>query len=251
MYFIDHTDRVPLIDQKGQIRRHYQGSELAVNEVIKDINKLDTISGGSGREAADSVGRTYLSKTGANMIRIYTFMVLAGFVAMAAACGNGEETPEQQTTATATADDDVRTIEIVGIDRMKFVVAEELEGVTLGEQVGEEFVIESIQAAPGEELSINFETRSQIPPTAMAHNWVLLDQGTDVQTFIDQSAAAANDGYIAPALEDQVIVATGMLGGGDSDTITFTVPDTPGEYTFVCTFPGHYGGGMVGTLIVE
>lgn len=40
IYFIDHTDRVTLIDDQGQIRRHYSGSELDKNEVIKDIEKL-------------------------------------------------------------------------------------------------------------------------------------------------------------------------------------------------------------------
>lgn len=40
IYFIDHTDRVTLIDDQGRIRRHYSGSELKKNEVIKDIEKL-------------------------------------------------------------------------------------------------------------------------------------------------------------------------------------------------------------------
>lgn len=36
---------------------------------------------------------------------------------------------------------------------------------------------------------------------------------------------------------------------GDEATLTF---DTPGEYTFYCTFHGNpQGGGMAGTLIVE
>tara|TARA_R100001143_G_scaffold63036_1_gene68212 strand:+ start:9243 stop:9848 length:606 start_codon:yes stop_codon:yes gene_type:complete len=40
IYFIDHTDRVTLIDDQGRIRRHYTGSELDKNEVIKDIEVL-------------------------------------------------------------------------------------------------------------------------------------------------------------------------------------------------------------------
>ncbi len=37
VYFIDHTDRVTLIDEKGQIRKNYTGSELNKNEVVNDI----------------------------------------------------------------------------------------------------------------------------------------------------------------------------------------------------------------------
>ena len=40
IYFIDHTDRVTLIDKKGRIRRHYLGSELDTDIVVKDIEKL-------------------------------------------------------------------------------------------------------------------------------------------------------------------------------------------------------------------
>lgn len=40
VYFIDHTDRVTLIDEKGQIRRNYPGSELNKEEVVNDIQKL-------------------------------------------------------------------------------------------------------------------------------------------------------------------------------------------------------------------
>lgn len=40
IYFIDHTDRVTLIDDQGRVRRHYSGSELDKNEVIEDIERL-------------------------------------------------------------------------------------------------------------------------------------------------------------------------------------------------------------------
>jgi protein SCO1 len=40
IYFIDHTDRVTLIDSRGQIRRNYPGSELSSGEVIEDIKTL-------------------------------------------------------------------------------------------------------------------------------------------------------------------------------------------------------------------
>ena len=41
------------------------------------------------------------------------------------------------------------------------------------------------------------------------------------------------------------------LDPGESVEVTFTAPDTPGDRPYICTFPGHYVGGMKGTLIVE
>jgi len=43
IYFIDHTDRVSLIDKEGNLRRNYRGSELKSEEVIHDIHTLMTV----------------------------------------------------------------------------------------------------------------------------------------------------------------------------------------------------------------
>jgi Azurin len=85
----------------------------------------------------------------------------------------------------------------------------------------------------------------------MAHNFALLAAEADVDAFVRASITAPDNGYIAPDMQDWVIANTAMLGGGESDEITFTAPTEPGEYVFICSFPGHYTGGMVGVLIVE
>jgi uncharacterized cupredoxin-like copper-binding protein len=41
-----------------------------------------------------------------------------------------------------------------------------------------------------------------------------------------------------------------MLAPGGKATITFTAP-AAGTYTFLCTYPAHYAGGMKGTLTVN
>jgi len=179
--------------------------------------------------------------------------------AFTAACGGGEtETQEQTTqeqaaqTEEATADDGVRTIELIGVDDLRFVVeSDDIEGVEVGEQRGTRYVVESITASPGEEISITLNTISNLPPTAMSHNFVLLTADADTDEFSRRSLQASENDYIEPELADWVIANTEMLGNGESDTITFTVPEEPGEYDFICSFPGHYAGGMAGTLIVE
>src|SRR5688500_20334373 len=39
---------------------------------------------------------------------------------------------------------------------------------------------------------------------------------------------------------DDVLYYTSVLEPEKSQTIYFVAPTTPGEYTYVCTFPGHY-----------
>lgn len=128
--------------------------------------------------------------------------------------------------------DDVRELTIKGTDNMKF-------DVTL------------IEAEPGETLRITLEVVSNLPKTAMGHNIAIIDKDTDVQEFVMQSMSAADNEYIAPAFEDEVIANTKMIGGGETSVIEFTVPEEAGDYEYVCTFPGHYFGGMKGILRVK
>src|SRR3954470_280949 len=47
----------------------------------------------------------------------------------------------------------------------------------------------------------------------------------------------------------QVLQATKLVQRGESDTLNFNAPTTPGEYSFVCSFPGHYVR-MYGVMLV-
>lgn len=125
-----------------------------------------------------------------------------------------------------------RTIEMVGDDSLKFVPA-------------------TIQAKPGETIRVVLKVVSKIPKLAMAHNFVLLTPAANVETFVNESMKARATDYIAPARKADILASTKMAGGGESVEVTFTAPKKPGSYTFVCTFPGHFAGGMKGTLIVK
>jgi hypothetical protein len=47
----------------------------------------------------------------------------------------------------------------------------------------------------------------------------------------------------------QVLFATNLVKEGDTERLAFTAPKTPGEYIFVCTFPGHWVR-MYGVMLV-
>ena len=47
-----------------------------------------------------------------------------------------------------------------------------------------------------------------------------------------------------------MIVATKLLQPGQNETITFKAPTEPGDYPFLCTFPGH-ATMMKGVLTVK
>jgi azurin len=135
-------------------------------------------------------------------------------------------------TDTSNTDEEIRTIIIIGTDRM-------------------DFSVEEITAAPGERIKVILKVESQIPKAAMAHNVVFLKEGTGAEAFANASAMAADNQYIAPSFKDQIIAATDLAGGGETVEVTFTVPEEAGSYQYICSFPGHYYAGMKGTLVVK
>ena len=102
-----------------------------------------------------------------------------------------------------------------------------------------QFDTKEIKVKAGEEITLTLKHVGKLPKQAMGHNWVLLKEGVVVKDFA-MSAMQAKDNEYLPKDSKDIIVATKLLGGGESDTITFDAPEK-GTYTFICTFPGHYG----------
>ncbi|MBU86944.1 MAG: azurin [Flavobacteriaceae bacterium] len=104
-----------------------------------------------------------------------------------------------------------------------------------------------LKASSGEEVTLILNHTGKIGKEFMGHNFVLLNLDVDVDDYAQAAMLAKDQDYI-PSI-DGAIAYTKMLGGGESDKINFTV-NTPGTYTFLCTFPGHYQI-MQGQFIVE
>lgn len=124
-----------------------------------------------------------------------------------------------------------RVIEVTGSDAMKFNVSE-------------------ITAKPGEALGVKLTNIGSLPKAAMSHNWVLLKPMTDAEIAKFATAAMSKAPEYLPEDKSGILAHTKMLGAKETDTIEFKAPTEPGEYPFVCTFPGHYAL-MKGKLIVK
>lgn len=135
-------------------------------------------------------------------------------------------------TAAASAAEAPRTVAIKGDDTMRYSITK-------------------IEAKPGELLRVTLTAKGAMTKAEMAHNFVLLDPAIKLNDFIVASAMARGTAFIAPAFQKQVLASTGLAGAGETVEVTFTAPKKPGTYRFVCTFPGHFNGGMEGQLIVK
>jgi azurin len=166
-------------------------------------------------------------------------LMLACVALVLSACGpSGDKSPSggdsSSSGASAAADPGAvtQTIELTANDQMKFNL--------------ERFMVQA-----GSTVEIHLKNIGSMPKMSMGHNVVVLKQGTDEKAFAEAAIQAPANDYIPPTMEDQVVAHTKMLGGGEEDSIVFKVPSKKGNYTFICSFPGHYQVGMKGTMMVK
>jgi azurin len=140
--------------------------------------------------------------------------------------------PDTAKPAGQAASKGVRTIEIIATEDMKYSVP-------------------TIAAKPGEQLRVRLVAKGAMPKVAMAHNFVLLTKAANAVNFVTAAVMASASGYLPPDMKDQVLAATTMAGAGETVEVAFKAPSAAGDYTYLCSFPGHFQAGMKGTLSVK
>ena len=103
---------------------------------------------------------------------------------------------------------------------------------------GLQFAPTELTVAAGSEVVLAFEN-----PDIMEHNWVLISPGNgDKVGALADILAGQPDGAAKEYLpeSDHILQATKLVGPGDKTELTFIAPTEPGEYPYLCTFPGHW-----------
>jgi azurin len=91
------------------------------------------------------------------------------------------------------------------------------------------------------QIELTLTHTGKLPAAAMGHNWVLVKTADVTGVANAGMAAGLPNNYLTPG-DPHVIASTKIIGGGQSTTITFPTSklSKSGDYTFMCTFPGHY-----------
>ena len=115
------------------------------------------------------------------------------------------------------------------------------------------FDVTAFEAAPGQKISVTFKNVGTTPKFSMGHNFVLLDKTVNEQNvtkFLDAASMDAAHDYVPPSSKE-VLAHSKLLGPGETETVTFNAPYVPGQYLYLCSFPGHYSQGTKGFLTVK
>ncbi|QNN23051.1 hypothetical protein HED60_12480 [Planctomycetales bacterium ZRK34] len=80
-----------------------------------------------------------------------------------------------------------------------------------------------------------------VNPDYMPHNIVIGQPGSaeEIGTAAEQLGAKGFElGFVPPS--QKIIVASKLIDHQKSELLTFTAPSKPGDYDYICTFPGHW-----------
>ena len=134
-------------------------------------------------------------------------------------------------SAPAAAADKVCKLEIAGNDQMQY----DKKDLSV--------------AADCTQVQLTLKHTGTLPKEAMGHNWVLV-KAADLTSVANAGMSAGPANNYIQAGDKRVIAHTKVVGGGQSDTITFPTTGLAGQsLMYLCTFPGH-NALMRGTLKV-
>jgi len=153
------------------------------------------------------------------------------YAASASGSEQGEEDPAAESSGNASGEDAV-TVDEDGVAQ-----------VTIGATDQMKYTVNAFSVEAGQQVELTLVHEGELPVSAMGHNVVILPAGGDYAAFSQQvtrGGGTLENDYLPESMREGLVAFTDMIGGGETDTITFTAPETPGEYPFLCTFPGHF-----------
>jgi azurin len=114
-----------------------------------------------------------------------------------------------------------------------------------------QFSSKELRASKGcKEVTVTLRHVGQLAANVMGHNWVLTAT-PDFQAVATAGQGAGPPNFV-PAGDARVLATTAVIGGGQETSVKVDISKLMpgGDYTFFCSFPGHFVL-MNGKFIVE
>lgn len=117
-----------------------------------------------------------------------------------------------------------------------------IEIESLGNQM--KYNVIQIKANPNTKILIKFYNNANMD--IMKHNIIVLNDESKIDEVGEAALKAPNNVPNHPS----IIAASDLIGPGESTELVVNIPNKPGIYPYICTFPGHYQV-MRGEIIVK
>jgi len=109
--------------------------------------------------------------------------------------------------------------------------------------------LKQFEVRAGQPVKLEF-----VNPDAISHNLVIIRPGTEESVGLEVNRMIADPkqieiGQYIPET-DAILFHTEMVPPNSSETLRFIAPKEPGNYPYICTFPGHWTI-MKGVMVVK
>ncbi len=107
-----------------------------------------------------------------------------------------------------------------------------------------QFLPDRLSAESGARLLIRYQNAGDLP-----HNFALFDSEDAIDASVTAAYEAESTGYVPPSAGPHLVAYSPLVSPGQTIEMELVVPP-PGEYTYICLFPGH-AQMMLGTLVAR
>ena len=99
---------------------------------------------------------------------------------------------------------------------------------------------DTITVKAGETVTVTFENNGTVE-----HNLNFMKPDAELDHLLEEIEEGAGE-----HIDEELLTDMHNMEPSHSETVTFTAPSEPGEYSYICTNPGHADAGLVGTFVV-
>ncbi len=173
------------------------------------------------------------------MRTVITITALASMSLAAAGCGksndNSSGTPAPSVTATTVTPASTPPAPSAAPSASAAAPAAkvDLEIASVGDTMY--FDKKTLTVPTGAEVHLTLKNNGKL--AVMQHNWVLVKKGAEAKVALAGMEKAPDAGFVVPSSD--VLAYTPLAPPQKTVEVTFTAP-APGDYPYICTFPGHY-----------
>ena len=120
------------------------------------------------------------------------------------------------------------------------VKGEEVADITISaDKVQFLYDIKEFSVKAGQKVKLTLKN-----PSAQPHNLVIAKPGSEGAVIAAATTAMGNPKYMtemqAVPESDAILFHTKLVQANQEDVLEFTAPEEPGDYPYICTFPGHF-----------
>ncbi len=151
------------------------------------------------------------------------------FISFFYACGGGTTKPKQKDISTKPASSSLKALPV--IDGLTSIVL----NATGNTMTTMDYDIKNIVVKAGSKVNLKLVNAGS--DKMMVHNFVLVQKGKADEVGVKAIKAGNSKKYVPD--HPAVIVASDLAQPGQTVELEFEAPPV-GDYTFICTYPGHH-----------